>query len=149
MDVILINDVKGLGKKGEEKTVSDGYATNFLIPRGLAVKKTKNAVEILNKQREAEAQKQKELEKTALENKGVIESVVLEFKAKAQADGGMAGQVSTKEVVEELKDKYNVVVDKRKFVDRYPINAFGYTNLKIELYKGVVANIKVHVSEDK
>ena len=61
----------------------------------------------------------------------------------------MAGKISTKEVEEKLKEEYGIIIDKRKFVDKYPINAFGYTELKIELYKGIVAKIRVHVSEEK
>ncbi len=149
MEIILLKDVKGIGKKGESKKVSDGYASNFLIPKGLAVKKTAESLDNLKKEQAAEAQKQEDLKNKALENKSKLESLVLEYKAKAQADHSMAGSVSTKEIEKDLLAKYGIEIDKRKFIDKFPLNQFGYTNLKIELYKGVVATIRIHITEDK
>jgi large subunit ribosomal protein L9 len=149
MEIILLKDVKGIGKKGESKKVSDGYASNFLIPKGLAVKKTAESLDNLKKEQAAEAQKQEDLKNKALENKSKIESLVLEYKAKAQADHSMAGSISTKEIEKDLLAKYGIEIDKRKFIDKFPLNQFGYTNLKIELYKGVVATIRIHITEDK
>ena len=130
MEVILLKDVKGLGKKGESKTVSDGYAKNFLIPRKLVVRKTEESLAELKKEQ------------------AKLETIVVEFKLKAHADHTPAGSVSTKEVEKELKDKYGIIIDKRKFVDKYPMNAFGYTNLKIELYKDVIGTVRVHLVEE-
>lgn len=149
MEIILLKDVKGIGKKGESKKVSDGYASNFLIPKGFAVKKTAESLDNLKKEQAAEAQKQEDLKNKALENKSKIESLVLEYKAKAQADHSMAGSISTKEIEKDLLAKYGIEIDKRKFIDKFPLNQFGYTNLKIELYKGVVATIRIHITEDK
>lgn len=149
MEVILLADVKGVGKKNETKTVNDGYANNYLIPRKLAVRKTEGSIATLNKQKEDEAKLQAELKEKASKNKVFLENLTLEFKAKAQKDGSMAGTISTKAIAEKLKNDYNIEIDKRKFVDKLLVNAFGTTNLKIELYKNVVATIKVHVSEDK
>ena len=71
----------------------------------------------------------------------------LEFQLFSGKDGKTFGSISTKNVVEELSKKYDIKVDKRKFINARPIQALGYTNLKIELYKGVIATIKVHLSE--
>lgn len=147
MEVILLVDVKNIGKKGETKTVNDGYANNFLIPKKLAVKKTEGSIAVLNKQKEEEAIKQQALKEEALKNKEKLESLTVEFEAKAQKDGTMAGTISTKALEEELKNKYKIIIDKRKIIDKVSINAFGFTNIKVELYKGVVATIRVHVSE--
>ena len=149
MEVILLADVKGVGKKNETKTVNDGYANNYLIPRKLAVRKTEGSIATLNKQKEDEAKLQAELKEKASKNKVFLKNLTLEFKAKAQKDGSMAGTISTKAIAEKLKNDYNIEIDKRKFVDKLLVNAFGTTNLKIELYKNIVATIKVHVSEDK
>lgn len=149
MEVILLKDVKGVGKKGETKTVSDGYGNNYLIKNKLAVRKTEGSVVFLEKEKAAEAEKEEQLRQEALKNKEKLESITLEFKAKAQGSGNMAGTISTKEVEERLKKEYGISIDKRKFKEKYPINAFGYTNLKIELYKGVIGTIRVHVSEEK
>ena len=148
MEVILLADVKGIGKKGETKKVSDGYASNYLIPRKLAVRKTEGSMQVLNKQNEDERIKQEKLKAIALETKEKLESITLEFKAKPQADGSLSKNVSFKELENKLKTEFNIVIDKRKIIDKFLINAFGYTKLRIELYKGVVGIINVHVSEE-
>lgn len=148
MEIILLQDVKGLGKRGECVNTSDGYANNFLIPRKLAVRKTEETLRTLEKENDKEAKRQEELKNEAIKNKQIIESVTLNFKAKAQTNGDMIGTISTKEIVNKLKDEYKVVVDKRKFIDKISVNAFGITNLKILLYKDVVATIRVKVSEE-
>lgn len=149
MEVILLNDVKGLGKKGEIISVSDGYGNNFLIKKGLAVRKTTDSLNQLKREQKKEAEKQAELKAEAEKNKIVLEGLTLEFTAKAAKDGRMIGEISTKEVAKVLESQYKIVIDKRKFVDKIRINAFGISRLHIELYKGVVAEIKVHVSEGK
>lgn len=149
MEVILIKDVKGLGKKGETVNVSDGYGNNFLIKKGLAVRKTLDALNNLKREQKKEEERQAELKKEAEKNKETLEALTLEFKAKVAKDGRMIGEISTKEVAKVLETEYKIVIDKRKFVDKIRINAFGVSRLFIELYKGVVAEIKVHVSEEK
>ncbi len=149
MEVILLNDVKGLGKKGETVNVSDGYGNNFLIKKGLAVRKTTDSLNQLKREQKKEAEKQAELKAEAEKNKVILEGLTLEFSAKAAKDGRMIGEISTKEVAKILESQYKIVIDKRKFVDKIRINAFGVSRLHIELYKGVIAEIKVHVSEEK
>lgn len=149
MEVILLKDIKGIGKKGETKTVSDGYAQNFLIPRKLVVRKTVESLATLKKEQAAEEKKQEELKAEAIAAKAKLESIVVEFKLKAHADKTPAGSVSTKEVEKVLKEKYGITIDKRKFIDKYPLNAFGYTNLKIELYKDIIGTIRVHLIEEE
>lgn len=149
MEIILLKDVKGVGKKGEIKSVSDGYANNFLIKNKLALRKTEESLANLKKEQAIAEENEAKAKEEALKNKEFLESFTLEFKAKSQGNGNMAGTISTKEVAERLAKEHNISIDKRKFVEKFPINAFGYTNLKIELHKGVIATIKVHVSEDK
>lgn len=149
MEIILLKDVKGVGKKGESKNVSDGYANNFLIPRKLAVIKTEASLATLEKEKENYRLEQEELEKKANENKKLLESMTFEFIAKAQKDGRMVGTISTKVIVEKIKKDLNIELDKRKFIDKIVVNAFGVTNLKIELFKGIFATLKIHVSEEK
>ena len=149
MKVILLQDVKNVGKKNQIIEVSDGYGSNFLIPRKLAVRYSEHGVEVRDKQIQQEKDEFTRKQNEAKEVKTKIEAMVLEFTAPASKDGRMMGTISEKVIVQELKDKYGIVVDKRKFVDKYPCNAFGYTRLKIELFKDVIATINVHVSEKK
>jgi len=149
MKVILLMDVKNIGKKGETKEVSDGYANNFLIPRKFAVPLTNKSLEILNKQNTEKANEIEANRKVALENKEKLKTITLEFTAKAAPDGRMIGSISYKEIEEELKNKFNIEIDKRKIVTKYQVNAFGTTKLKIELFKDVIGEISVHVKESK
>lgn len=147
MKVVLLQDVKKVGKKGEIVSVSDGYGQNFLIKNKLAVKETEGARKIVEKEKEEARLQDIENKKNAEALKEKIESITLEFVLKSGKDGKTFGSISTKHIVEQLRDKYEIRVDKRKFINAHPIGALGYSNLKVELYKGVVATIRVHLSE--
>ena len=149
MQVILLQDVKSVGKKNQVVEVSDGYAQNFLIPRRLAVKSTSKGIEVRDRQIQDEKDEIERKKKLAQEEANKLQELVLEFTAPSSKDGRMMGTISQKQVVELLKEKHNITVDKRKFIDKYPINAFRYTDLKVELFKGVTGTIRVHVSEKK
>lgn len=153
MKVILTQDVKKVGTKGQTVTVSDGYGANYLIPRGLAVLSTTSSQKDLAKEQADEAVRQKQLKKEAEELSARIEHLNVEFKAKVGSDGRMFGSISTKEIVEGMEKQWGIKLDKRKFIDKYPANALGYTRLKIELYKGsegeVDGVVNVHISEEK
>ena len=149
MKVILLKDVKNVGKKDQEVEVANGYAANYLFPKKLAVALTETGRHIrdeeLKRKQEEEAQKVSQAQALV----GQLQSITLEFTAKSSGDGRMIGTISTKQIVEALKEHHHIVVDKRKFIDHYLVNAFGFTRLKIELHKGVVGVINVHVSEGK
>ncbi len=147
MKVILLNDVKKVGKKGQVVEVSDGYGANYLIPNKLAVKVTKTSLDIKQKQDDDHALKQQELKKEAEELKVKMEKLTLELKAKVGKDGKMFGAISPKLIVEEYKKQFDIELDKRKFIDYQNISTLGYTKVKIELYKNVIGIIIVHVSE--
>lgn len=153
MKIILLADVKGVGKKGMTVDAKDGFAKNFLIPRGLAVISTDSNQKILAKNNAEEDARQQALKKEAEELAKRLEHINVEFKAKVGSDGRMFGAISPKQIEEGLKTQWNIVIDKRKFIDKYPANALGYTRLKIELYKGsageVVGTVNVHISEEK
>lgn len=148
MKVILLQDVKSLGKKGELVNASDGYARNFLLPKKLA--KEANA-QALNEYRNAENSKNFKLETQkaqANSQKEKLEGKVFEMKAKAGQGGKLFGSVTAKDISEEIKKQYNIVVDKRKVVLDQDIKAFGTYNAEVKLFSGIVANIKVQVSEE-
>ena len=153
MKIILLADVKGVGKKGMTVDAKDGFAKNFLIPRGLAVISTDSNQKILAKNNAEEDARQQALKKEAEELAKRLEHINVEFKAKVGSDGRMFGSISPKQIEEGLKAQWNIIIDKRKFIDKYPANALGYTRLKIELYKGsageVIGTVNVHISEEK
>lgn len=149
MKVILLQDVKKVGKKGETIEVSIGYANNFLFPKKLAVMLTPKSEEILEKQNEDHRKEEEHKKSVAIDLGETLSKITLEFKAKVGKDGKMFGAISLKQVEEELKNKHNIQIDKRKFIDKTTIDCLGFFKLQIELYKGVVGTITVHVSEDK
>lgn len=153
MKVILLQDVKKVGKKGETVVVSDGYGANFLIPKGLAKPSTETTQKELARDNAAEEARQKQLKEEAEAIAKRLESIDVEFKAKVSSDGRMFGSISPKEIEEGLFKQWGIKIDKRKFIDKYPANAIGYTRLKIELYKGVfgtvIGTVNVHISEEK
>ena len=148
MKVILLQDVKKVGKKGQTVEVSEGYATNFLFPRRLAVKETKKSVEILDKQNEDARLAKEKAKEEALEIKAKLEKITLEMTLKAN-NGKVFGSISFKQVEDALKEQFNITIDKRKIITKDPINQLGYSKLEIELFKGVIGIINVHVTEEK
>ena len=146
MKVIMLSDVKKVGKKGEIKDVADGYARNFLIARGLAVAESNSSKEILNKQKAQEAKEDEANREAAKELKKKIESQEFIFKVNAK-NGKVFNSVSSKQIEEELAKK-GLIIDKKKIKDPKPIATLGYSNVKIELYKEVEANIKVKLVEE-
>ena len=139
MQVIFIKDLKGQGKKGDIKEVSDGYATNFLIKKGYALKKTEGSLNKLNK----EIQKNKELDlklrNEALDLKNQLEKLTLEF----FVNGKMFGSISSKQIKDELvKLGYNI--DKKQ-IENASINNLGVHNISLNLYKDIKCLLKIHV----
>lgn len=147
MKVILLQDVKNVGKKGAVVKVADGYGQNFLIKNKLAVAATETSRKVLDHQMEEEKKLEAQKKTDAEELKKVLEAITLAFQLKSGKDGRTFGSISTKNIVEELREKHQIKVDKRKFIDAHTVGALGYTKLKLELYKGVIATITVHLTE--
>ena len=147
MKVILLSDVKKVGKKGEIVEVSDGYGRNFLLNKKLAVLATKKSMEILdeqNLQHDLE-EKQKEADAQALKQK--LTKITLEFHVKTGEGGRVFGSVSTKQIVEQLQRVHAIKIEKRKLIDTDAITSLGYTDVKVDLYKNkVIGVIRVHVN---
>lgn len=142
MKVILKEDVKKVGKKGEIVNVADGYARNYLIARGLAVPETKKSLEILDEQKKEAALEEAEAKAKAEELAKEMEKMMLQFTVKSGAEGRVFGSVSTKQIVEAL-NKQGIKVDKRKILDTNPIQTLGISRVRIELHKGVIGTIRV------
>ena len=146
MEVILLADVKNVGKKNQTVNVSDGYANNFLLKKHLAVPLSKKSVEILENQKENARIAEENAKKEALALAEELKGITLEFTAKVGKDSKLFGSISLKQVEEEMKAKHNITIDKRKVIDKGPLDMLGAYRLRIELYKGVVGEVKVHIS---
>ncbi len=149
MEVILLADVKKVGKKNQTVNVSDGFAINFLFKKKLAVPVTKKSVEILETQQENARQEEIRKKEEATKLVEALKNITLEFDAKVGKDSKLFGSISLKQVEEEMKAKHNIEIDKRKFLDKGPLDYLGYHRLRIELYKGVVGVVNVHITERK
>lgn len=147
MEVILKSDVKGLGKKSEKVNVSDGYARNFLFPRGLAAEANAQTLsEMKNKQSSEQFKADEEL-KAAKASAEKISNNTVVLKAKGGANGKLFGSVTAKEIAVVVSNQFNVKVDKRKIsVD--DIKAFGTYNAQVRLHPKVSASFKVQVVEE-
>ena len=148
MKVILLKDVKNVGKKDQTVEVSDGYASNFLFPRKLAVAVSKTSTQILANQKEQERQlfEKNQAEARLIAQK--LEQITLEFTLKSGSNGRCFGNISLKQIEEKMLSRFNIQIDKRKFIDKGPLDSFGIYKLRIELFKGVVGQIKVHIAEE-
>ncbi len=142
MKVILKEDVKKVGKRGDIVEVSDGYGRNFLIARGLAVPESKKSLEILGEQKAQEAAEEAKRVEEAKETAAKMEKMMLTFTVKAGESGRVFGSVSTKQITESL-NKQGIRIDKRKILDTNPIQTLGITNVRIELHKNVIGTIRV------
>ena len=149
MKVILQQDVKGQGKKGQLVEVSEGYARNFLLPKKLAIPATADAINTMNlkeKARKAEEARQK-AEAEAIAEK--LKNLQVKITAKAGANGKLFGAVTTKEVSDALMAQHGIEIAKQKIVLDDPIKAFGGYQLKAKLGHEVTGTIMVMVTEEK
>ena len=147
MKVILLQDVKAQGKKGQMITVSDGYARNFLLPRKLAVEATTDALNSKKNADEAAAFHAAEDKKAALALKEKLASTPVKIKAKAGSAGRLFGSVTTKEIAEALKAQHGVDLPKTRLELSDPIKSFGTYRVKAKLYTEVVGEVIVQVEE--
>ena len=146
MDVILTQDVKNLGKKGEKVSVSDGYARNFLMPRGLAKEANAQAISELKNREAAQAFKQAEELRHAREAAAQITGKTVVLTAKAGQNGKLFGSITAKEIAEGLREQYGVAADKRK-ITVAEIKAFGTYECEVKLHPQVTAKMFVRVGE--
>ena len=148
MQVILQADVKGQGKKGQVVNVSDGYARNFLFPKGLAIEATKSNINVLQGQKDAQAfKKQKEFEEAKELAKKLSETTVT-IKAKAGEHGKLFGSITSKDIAEKLKVQHKIELDKRKINMPDAIKVLGTMEVEVKVYPEVTAKMKVSVVEE-
>ena len=144
MKVIFIKDLKGKGKRDEIKEFKDGYAINYLIKNGYAVKYSKSSKSRLDLDIKIREENDQEDKKKCENIKKQIEGLTLEFSLNSSKEGNTFGSVSTKQIVKELENN-NIKIDKKKIILNNPITALGYHDVKINLRKDVIANLKIHI----
>ncbi len=147
MKVILLQDVKGQGKKGQSVEVSDGYARNFLLPKKLAVEATAdnlNAMKIKEKARIAQIEREKE---AARETVKKLEAITVNIKAKAGGAGKLFGAVTAKEIAEALEKQHGISIEKNKIVLSEQIKTFGTFEVKCKMGYEISGTFKVMVTE--
>ena len=149
MKVILLQDIRGKGKKGQMIEASDGYARNFLLPRKMAIEATADNVNTMKLQEKARKAKEaaEKAEAEAVAEK--LKESVVKISAKAGTGGRLFGAVTSKEIAEGLKAQYGIEINKSKIVQEEPIKTFGTYQLKAKLGYEVVGTVYVVVAEEK
>jgi large subunit ribosomal protein L9 len=145
MEVILIQDVKALGKKGDIVKVSDGYARNYILPKKLGLEATKQNLNELRLQKAAEAKKQQEILEEAQELAKKLNDITVRVTIKAGEGGKTFGSVSTKEISNAVKEQYGYDFDKKKLQLSEPIKNAGSYTVPVKLHPKVTAQMKVKV----
>lgn len=149
MKVIFNVDVRGQGKKGDMKEVSDGYARNYLLPRKLASEATADAVNAFKLREKAKAAQIARDKALAEENAKKLEGIVVQVQAKAGQGGRLFGAVTSQEISDALREQYGIEIEKNRIVQSEPIKQFGSYEVKAKLGSEVSGTINVLVTEKK
>lgn len=149
MKVILQQDVKGQGKKGQMIDAAEGYARNFLLPRKLAILATPDAINTMNLKEKARRAEEAANRAAAVETAGKLKDVTVKVTAKGGAGGKLFGAVTAKEISEALMAQFKLDVAKQKIVLEEPIKSFGSYELKVKLGYEVSGKLSVVVEEEK
>jgi large subunit ribosomal protein L9 len=145
MKIILLDDVKNVGKKGQVVEVADGYGRNFLIRNKLAVVATQHSQSILDEEKQQKLDQEKTNIALAIQLKEQLSKITLVFEIKMGDKGKVFGSISSKHIAEELQKKHKLIIDKRKIVDTAPLANIGLNIVKIELHRTVIAELKVEL----
>ncbi|GGA47087.1 50S ribosomal protein L9 [Paenibacillus physcomitrellae] len=148
MKVIFLKDMKGQGKKGEIKEVSEGYAQNFLLPRGVAKPATEGNVKNQEMQNLSEQKRKAQEKEDAIALGKKLEETAVNLKAKAGEGGRLFGAITSKQVAEALQKEHGIKIDKRKIEMQDPIRTLGVTQVPVKLHPDVKSTMKVHVVEE-
>ncbi|MCH3954124.1 MAG: 50S ribosomal protein L9 [Eubacterium sp.] len=147
MQVILKKDVKGTGKAGSVVKVSDGYARNMLIPKGMAVEATKANIRSLEKEKAQQAEEEAEKRAEAKKQAEVINGKSVEIKTKAGEGGRLFGSITSKDIAEAVKSQLGIDTDKKKIQLDSPIKSMGTFHVTVKLYYEIHAELTVNVTE--
>ena len=147
MKVILLQDIRGKGKKGQMIEASDGYARNYLLPRKMAVEATADNINTMKMNDKAKAEQAAREKAQAQEFAGKLKELAVEIPAKAGSGGRLFGSITSAEISDALKNQHGITIDKKKIVQDEPIKSYGTYSLKAKLGYEITATIAVHVSE--
>ena len=145
MKVILTQDIKSVGKKGQIIDASDGYARNFLLPRKLAVEANAKNMSLLQGRKDSANFKKDQEKENALQLQEKLSKIMLKIKVKAGGNGKIFGSITSKEIATELKEQYNIDIDKKKIILKDPIKEIGIFNIEIKLYEGIIGKLKIDI----
>lgn len=145
MKVILLENVKGVGKKDEVINANDGYARNYLLPKKLAVEANNQNMSNLKSKQDSNTFKKQEEKKKAEEIKEKLSKLNLKIQVKAGENGKIFGGVTAKEISEQLEKQHKISIDKRKIELKETIKTLGTTIVEIKLFEGVIGSLKVSV----
>ena len=146
MIVILMKDVKGSGKAGDVVKVSDGYARNMLLPKGLAKEATEGNIRSLEKQKAIAAEKLEEQKAAAKEMAAKLEKITLKIESKGGDSGKLFGSITSKDIAEALEKQEGMKIDKKKIEMKTPIKQAGETEGTLKLFTEISAQLKVSVT---
>ena len=147
MKVILLQDVRKLGKNGEVIEVAEGYARNYLLPRGMAVEATKGKLKELSEQKKADDRKKKQMEQQAKELAEQLNKVNVELTVKTGEGGRLFGAINNKDIADYLKEHHSINIDKKKIVLKAPIKNLGEYKVAVKLHPKVQAELTVKVTQ--
>ncbi len=147
MKVIFLKDVKGTAKKGEMKEVSDGYARNFLLPKGVAKEATASSINDLKQQTVAESQKKEREEQQAKDLADKLKDLTVTMHSKAGDGGKLFGSITSKDIAERLKKEHDIEIDKRKILLEDHIKTLGIHSVPVKLHQNVTGEFKVDVKQ--
>lgn len=145
MKVILLQDIKGVGKKDQIINANDGYAINYLFPKKLAVEATTGNLGNLKAKQESNQYRKDMQKEEAIKLADKLKDILLTIKVKAGENGKIFGGVTAKEIAENLKTQYNIEVDKKKINLTETIKVIGTRTVDIKLYEGVIGKLKINV----
>ena len=145
MEVIFVKDLKGQGKTGEKKNISDGYAKNFLIPKGYAIEANAANLNNLKGKQDSEAYKKQQELQAAKELQTKLETISVNIQTKCGDNGKLFGSITSKDISTELSKQHGITIDKKKIILSDSIKEIGTYNLDVKLYPTVSGKIKVVV----
>ncbi len=145
MKVIFIKDLKGQGKVGDQKNISDGYAKNYLIPKGYAIEATSANLNDLKGKKESQAYKKEQDIMHAEQLKKSLDDLTVTIKTKSGENGKLFGSITSKDISEELKKQHNIEIDKKKIVLPDGIKVTGSFSVDVKLYPSIIGKLNVLV----